>query len=65
MTENEFDVRLAKLQAQLKADGIKAYVVNVTDPHQTEEAADRYSLERRLLCSFRGSDGVLLVTQDH
>lgn len=65
MSENEFDERLSKLQAQLKADGIKAYVVNVTDPHQTEEAADRYSLERRLLCSFKGSDGVLLVTQDH
>ncbi len=59
---NRFDENLARLQGQLKKDGIKAYVVSMTDPHQTEEAADRYGEERHSLCSFKGSDGILLVT---
>ena len=62
---NIYDDNLAKLQAQMKKDGIKAYVVPVTDPHQSEYVAPRYSLERMSLCSFKGSDGTLLVTQDH
>lgn len=62
---NIYDDNLAKLQAQMKKDGIKAYVIPVTDPHQSEYVAPRYSLERMSLCSFKGSDGTLLVTQDH
>lgn len=61
---NLYDANLAKVQALMKRDGIKAYVVPVTDPHQSEYVADRYSKERMSLCSFKGSDGTLLVTQD-
>lgn len=32
MMNNIYDDNLAKLQAQMKKDGIKAYVVPVTDP---------------------------------
>lgn len=64
MGQNKFDEKLHRLQEQLKKDGIKAYVVQVTDPHQTEEAAPRYLEERMSLSSYKGSDGLLLVTQD-
>lgn len=59
---NPFDANLKKLQKKLKEDGIAAYVVPVTDPHQSEYVAPRYSLERMSLCRFQGSDGTLLVT---
>lgn len=61
---NLYDENLKKVQDLMRKDGIKAYVVPVTDPHQSEYVADRYSKERMSLCSFKGSDGVLLVTQD-
>lgn len=64
MGNSVYDQRLHRLQEQLKKDGIKAYVVQVTDPHQTEEAAPRYLEERLALSSYRGTDGLLLVTQD-
>ena len=64
MGNNAFDERLHRLQAQLAKDGIKAYVVQVTDPHQTEEAAPRYLEERLALSSYKGSDGLLLVTPE-
>lgn len=62
--ENVYDANLAKVQERMKKDGVKAYVVPVTDPHQSEYVAPRYSKERMSLCSFKGSDGTLLVTQD-
>lgn len=65
MGKNIYDNNLKKLQKKLKEDGVKAYVVQVTDPHQTEEAAPRYLEERMALSSYKGSDGLLLVTQDH
>ncbi len=58
------DERIAKLQAQMKKDGIKAYVIPATDPHMSEEAASRYTRERFYFCSFKGNDGTLLVTED-
>ena len=64
MSERICDVNLKRLQNQLKKDGIKAYVVQVTDPHQTEEAHPRYLEERLSLSSYQGTDGLLLVTQD-
>lgn len=62
---NSFDLNLSRVQEKMKKDGIKAYVVPVTDPHQSEYVAPRYSLERMTLCSFKGSDGTLLITQDN
>lgn len=64
MEEKICDRNLHRLQEKLKADGVKAYVVQVTDPHQTEEAHPRYLEERLALSSYLGSDGLLLVTQD-
>lgn len=65
MGQNIYDENLLKLQEAMIKDGIKAYVVQVTDPHQTEEAANRYLLERLSLSSYKGSDGLLLVTQSN
>lgn len=61
---NVFDERLEKLQSAMKKDGIKAYVIPVTDPHMSEEAASRFTAERHYFCSFEGSDGTLLVTTE-
>ncbi len=60
-----FDERIKKLQAQMKADGLKAYIIPATDPHLSEYCADYYLAERLYFCSFRGSDGTLLVTLDN
>ncbi len=59
-----FDERISKLQEQMKKDGIKAYVIPSTDPHMSEYCADTFSAPRYYFCSFKGSDGTLLVTQD-
>lgn len=64
MGDNKYDQKLHRLQEQLKKDGIAAYVVQVTDPHQTEEAAPRYLEERYALSAYKGTDGLLLVTPD-
>jgi len=61
---NIFDERLAKLQSALKRDNIKAYVIPATDPHMSEEANAHFTTERHYFCSFEGSDGTLLVSQD-
>lgn len=61
---NIFDKRVAGLQERMRKDGIKAYIIPATDPHMSEEAASRFTAERFFFCSFKGSDGTLLVTQD-
>lgn len=62
---NIFDERIARLQRQMKADNIKAYIIPSTDPHMSEECCARFAAERFYFCPFKGNDGLLLVTQDH
>ncbi len=62
---NIFDERIARLQKQMKADNIKAYIIPSTDPHMSEECASRFAAERFYFCPFKGMDGTLLVTEDH
>lgn len=59
-----FDVRIAKLQDWMKANGIRSYVIPCTDPHMSEECCDYYCAERFYFCPFHGA-GQLLVTLDH
>lgn len=61
---NIFDERVLKLQETMKKDGIKAYIIPCTDPHMSEYCADTFSAMRMYYCSFTGSDGTLLITQD-
>ncbi len=61
---NVFDKRIALLQAHMKKDGIKAYIIPATDPHMSEESHSHFTRERFYFCSFLGNDGTLLVTED-
>jgi len=62
---NIFDERIQALQAQMRADNIKAYIVPATDPHLSEAYAPRFGAMRFYFCAFGGEDGTLLVTQDN
>ncbi|MBS7384480.1 MAG: aminopeptidase P family N-terminal domain-containing protein, partial [Bacilli bacterium] len=62
--QNLFDSRIEKLQAQMRKDGLKAYVIPATDPHMSEECTAYFARERFYFCPFKGSDGTLLVTLD-
>ena len=61
---NDFDKRISQLQAWMKRDGLKAYLIPATDPHLSEEACPRYTYPRFYFCSFKGNDGTLLITLD-
>lgn len=61
---NIFDKRIALLQAHMKKDGIKAYIIPATDPHMSEESHIHFTKERFYFCPFLGNDGTLLVTED-
>jgi Xaa-Pro aminopeptidase len=61
---NIFDERIKAFQAQMRLDGLKAYIVPATDPHISEAYAKRFGVMRFYFCSFKGEDGTLLVTQD-
>lgn len=61
---NIFDERIQALQAKMKQDDVKAYIIPATDPHMSEESARRFTAERFYFCAFSGNDGTLLVTQD-
>lgn len=60
----QVDINLEKLQAELKANNIKAYIIPVTDYHMSEYTNEYFLKERLSYSSFEGSDGTLLVTQD-
>lgn len=61
---NVYDQRIQALQERMKKLGLKAYIIPATDPHMSEYCASYYLAERLYFCSFKGSDGTLLVTQD-
>lgn len=60
-----FDIKnLSKLQAQLKKDGLAAYLIVTADPHTSEYTASYFFAERLFFCPFTGDAGQVLVTQD-
>ncbi|MCR5491775.1 MAG: M24 family metallopeptidase [Bacilli bacterium] len=60
-----FDVeRLSKLRAQMKQDGLVAYLITTGDPHDSEEPAPFFAAERRYFCPFTGDNAFVLVTMD-
>ena len=55
--------RIAKLQQEMKAEGMDMYLVPTADFHQSEYVGD-YFKARAWLSGFTGSAGTLVVTQD-
>ena len=54
--------RIAKLQQEMKAEGMDMYLVPTADFHQSEYVGD-YFKARAWLSGFTGSAGTLVVTQ--
>lgn len=61
MTTNQ---KIQALRQAMQREGIAAYLVPSSDPHQSEYVADHWKC-REWLSGFTGSAGVLVVTEDH
>lgn len=61
MTTNK---KIQALRQAMQREGITAYVIPSSDPHQSEYVADHWKC-REWLSGFTGSAGILVVTQDH
>lgn len=59
MTINE---RVKKLRSLMKDRGMAAYIVNTSDPHQSEYVADHYK-GRIWISGFTGSAGTVVITE--
>ncbi len=51
------------LRAQMREAGLSAWIINGTDPHQSEYVCDRWH-SRRWISGFTGSAGTVVVTED-
>ena len=60
MTVNE---RVEALRSQMDKAGLSAWIINGTDPHQSEYVCDRWHA-RRWISGFTGSAGTVIVTKD-
>lgn len=60
MTVNE---RVEALRIQMDKAGLSAWIINGTDPHQSEYVCDRWHA-RRWISGFTGSAGTVIVTKD-
>ena len=55
--------RLSKLRKEMVKEGLDAYLVTGTDPHQSEYVAPRWRT-REFISGFTGSAGTVIVTSD-
>ena len=55
--------RVKRLRDLMRERGIDAYIVNTSDPHQSEYVADHYK-GRVWISGFTGSAGTAVITQD-
>ncbi len=60
MTVNE---KVEALRALMKRDGLSAWIVNGTDPHESEYVSPRWQ-SRKWLSGFSGSAGTVIVTAE-
>jgi len=58
------DDRILALRQKMKENGIDAYLVPSSDPHQSEYVADHWKL-RPWISGFTGSAGIAVITHDH
>ncbi|NLY47231.1 MAG: aminopeptidase P family protein [Tissierella sp.] len=56
--------RVKKLRELMKLNGITAYIIPTSDPHQSEYVAEYYK-GRSWISGFTGSAGIVVVTQTH
>lgn len=57
------DERIESLRKLMKENNIDAYIVNTSDPHNSEYLADRYKT-REWISGFTGSAGTALITME-
>ena len=55
--------KVEALREQMKKAGLCAWIINGTDPHQSEYVCDRWH-SRRWISGFTGSAGTVIVTND-
>lgn len=55
--------RIQKLRKEMEKEGIDAYLITGTDPHQSEYVAPRWRT-RAFISGFTGSAGTVIVTKD-
>ena len=61
---NIYDERIAHLRAEMKKNGVKAYLVLTGDPHNSETPLPYYGAERKFFCPFTGDNAYLLISQE-
>lgn len=54
--------RIKNLRKEMEARGITAYIVNTSDPHQSEYVAEHYK-GRAWISGFTGSAGTVVITE--
>ncbi|ADY11870.1 aminopeptidase P family protein [Sphaerochaeta globosa] len=57
------DERIASLRSQLTKQNLDAWIINGTDPHQSEYVCKRYRT-REWISSFTGSAGTVVITRE-
>lgn len=55
--------RIAKLRKLMESNGISAYIIPTSDPHQSEYLADYYKT-REFITGFTGSAGTAVITMN-
>ena len=59
----QIDERVEALRNELKKEGLAAWIINGTDPHQSEYVSPRWQ-SRRWISGFTGSAGTVIITMD-
>ncbi|HKL58087.1 MAG TPA: aminopeptidase P family protein [Sphaerochaeta sp.] len=60
---SSIDQRIAALRAILDREGLDAWYINGTDPHQSEYVSERWK-SRQWISGFSGSAGTVLITKE-
>ena len=55
--------RISQLRKIMAAEGLDAYIISGSDPHQSEYTAERWAT-RRWISGFTGSAGLVVITAD-
>ena len=58
----QINERVESLRSQMKKAGLDAFIINGTDPHQSEYVSPRWHT-RRWISGFTGSAGTVIITQ--
>ncbi len=59
----KIDEKVKLLRDEMKKSGLSAWIVNGTDPHESEYVSERWQA-RKWLSGFTGSAGTVIVTMD-